>query len=140
MCGDKSTFNRRPVPQIASLSYPSPTSRAHSKEHVRTAERSTTATAESAEDGTAAEADVFGVGRQAIKDLVDRDVTLVEERVAACEMQFKMSIPPCVAYRAQFQVRVHSHGRPGASLSSASSTARGIASAVWSSRMVCSPP
>ncbi|CAK0748564.1 hypothetical protein CVIRNUC_001842 [Coccomyxa viridis] len=88
-------------------------SRAHSKEHVRTAEKSTTAIAESAKDGTAAEADAFGVGRQAMKDLVDRDVTLVEERVAACEMQFKMSIPPCVAYRAQFQVRAHSHGRPG---------------------------
>ena len=61
------TFNRKPIPQIASLSYPSTQGRAHSKEHVQTAEKSTTATAESAEDGSAAEADVFGVGRQAIK-------------------------------------------------------------------------
>ena len=81
---------------------------------------------------------MFGVGRQAIKELVERDVTLVEERVAACKMQFRMSIPPYVAYRAQF--RAHSHGRLGASLSSASNPARGIASAVWPSHMVRSPP
>ena len=137
---EKHTFNRKPIPQIASLSYPSPQGRAHSKEHVQTAEKSTLATAESAKDGTAAEANVFGVGRQAIKELVDRDVTLVEERMAACETQFKMSIPPYVACRAQF--RAHLHGRLGASQlsSSASSPARGTASAVWPSRIVRSPP
>ena len=135
---EKHTFNRKPIPQIASLSYPSTQGRAHSNEHVQTAENSAIATAESAEDGSAAEADVSGVGRQAIKELLDRDVTLVEEPVAACETQFKMSIPPYVAHRAQFQA--HSHGRQGASLSSASSMARGPASAVWPSRMACSPP
>ena len=36
----KCTFNRKPLPQVASLSYPSPQGRAHSKEHFQTAERS----------------------------------------------------------------------------------------------------
>ena len=135
---EKHIFNRKVIPQIASLSYPSSTGSDHSKMDVQTAEERTDTTAECAEDGTAAEADGFGVGRQTIKELVDRDVTLVEERVAACEMQFKMSIPPYVAHRAQF--RAHSHGRLGASLSSASSPARGTASAVWPSCMVRSAP
>ena len=32
---EKRTFNRKPIPQIASLSYPSPTGRAHSKKDVQ---------------------------------------------------------------------------------------------------------
>ena len=60
--------------------------------------------------------------------------------MAACEAQFKMSIPPYVAHWAQFQVQAHSHGRLGASHGSANSMAKGPASAVWPSRMVRSPP
>ena len=133
-----STFNRKAVPQIACLSRPVQTGRARSKKQVRTAEGSMIETHERAEDGTAAKTRVSGVGKQAIKELVDRDVALVERRVAACERQLKMSIPPNhAARRALSQTRMK--GRPPACLSTASRIARSAASAVWGLRLVRLP-
>ena len=125
-----STFNRKTVPQIASLSRPAHTGRARSNKHVKTAKGSMIEAHERAEDGTAAETRAPGVGKQAIKELVDRDVALVERRVAACEAQLKMCIPPTHdAPRALTQPRTQ--GRQRASLSTASRMARSAASALW---------
>ena len=135
----RSTFNRKPVPQIASLSRLVSTGRVRSKKRVETADGSLSVADESAEDGTAAETRASGVGKQAIKELVDRDVTLVESRVAACETQFKMAVPvTCSAPRDPPQTHMQGRlqGRPQASLSMTNSMAKSAASAVWGSQLV----
>ena len=135
----QSTFNARAVPQIADLSNPMSSSKADSKKHVKTAKRSVIATNESAEDGSAAETRASGAGKQAIRELVDRDVPLVERRITACKIQLKMSIPlTCDAPDALSQTRMQ--GKPQASVSTASSMARGAASAVQGSHLVRSLP
>ena len=135
----QSTFNARAVPQIADMSSPMSSSRAGSKRHVKTAERSIYATDESAKDGFAAETRASGTGKQVIRELVDRDVPLVERRVAACKIQLKMSIPLTYdAPDALSQTRMQ--GRPQASVRIASSMARSIASAVQGSHPVRSLP
>ncbi len=129
------TFNSRDVPQIDDLSPPAPTSRARTKKRTGTAEGSLSAASESADDGTAAEMRMSGVGKQAIKKLVDRDVALVETRLAACEMQFKMAVHViCSAPRNPPQTPTQ--GRPQASLSTTSSMSKSAASAVLMSRLV----
>ena len=135
----QSTFNARDVPQIADLSSPLRSSIAGRKKHVKTAERSMIATDESAEDGTAAETRASGAGKQAIMELVDRDVPLVERRVTACKTQLKISIPvTSAAPEALSQTRMQ--GRPQASVSAASSMARSAAFAVLGSHQVrCLP-
>ena len=133
------TYNTRDVPQIAGLSPPVPTGRARSKERVETAEGSLSAADESAEDSTAAETRAVGPSKQAIKQLVDRDVALVERRLAACETQFKMAVPvTCCAAPDPPQTPVQ--GGPQASLSTASSMAKRAASAVPGPRPVRFPP
>ena len=132
---EQSTLNRRPVPQIASLSRAVHTSKESSRKHVKTAGESTDAPGGSAEDGTAAEAQRYAAMKQAIKQLVDRDVALVERHVAACETQFKIAIPqPHYARCAPPQA--HMSSRPQASLSTASSMAGGAVSAVQGPRLV----
>ena len=133
------TFNSRDVPQIAGLSPPAPASRARSMKHVETAKGSLSAADESAEDGIAAETRVTGPGKQAIKELVDRDVALVERRLAACETQFKLAVPvTCGAAPDKPQNPVQ--GGSQASLSTASSMAKSAASAVRRPRPVRFPP
>ena len=132
---EQGTFNRRPIPQIGSLSQAVHTSKESSRKHVETAGERTDAPGESAEDGTAAEAQMFAAMKQAIKQLVERDVTLVERRVAACETQFEIAIPqPHYARCAPPQT--HMPSRPQASLSTASSMAGGAVSAVRGPRLV----
>ncbi len=129
------TYNNRDVPQIAGLSPPVPTRRARSNERVETAEGSLSAADESAEDGTAGETRATGLGKQAIKELVDKDVALVERRLAACETQFKMAVPvTCCAAPDPPQTPVQ--GGPRASLSTASSMAKSTACAVLGPRPV----
>ena len=125
-------FKRKPVPQT-SLSQL--TDRACSKEQVKTAEGTLSTSDESSEDDTAAERRAPRVSQHAIKELVDKDVALVERRVAACEIQFKMGIPlPRDVPRALSQT--DTQGGPQASLSTASSMARSAASAVRGPRPV----
>ena len=133
-----STFNRKAVPQIARLSRSVHTGKARGKKGVKPAAGSIIATRERAEDETAAKTCASGVGKQAIKELVDRDAALVERRVAACERQLKMSIPPThAAPRALSQTCIK--GRPQASLSTASRIDRSAAPAVWGLRLVRLP-
>ncbi|CAK0747369.1 hypothetical protein CVIRNUC_001760 [Coccomyxa viridis] len=74
-----------------------------------------------------------GLGKQAIKELVDKDVALVERRLAACETQFKMAVPvTCCAAPDPPQTPVQ--GGPRASLSTASSMAKSTACAVLGPR------
>lgn len=128
-------FNRKPVPHPDGLSRSVPTDRACSKEQVKTAEATLSASDESSEDDTAAETRAPRLSQHAIKELVDKDVALVVRRVAACEIQFKMGIPlPRDVPRALSQT--DTQGGPQASLSTASSMARSAASAVRGPRPV----
>ena len=120
------TFNARDVPQIADLSSPKSSSRAGSKRPVETDKVSMPVTGESEQEGIAAESRVPRVGK-AIMQLVDRDVALVERRVAACKKQYKIAIPL-------------TRNPPQASLSIASSLSKRTASTAWGSCPVCSPP
>ena len=122
----KDTFNARDVPQIADLSSLKSSSRAGSKRPVETDKVSMPVTGESEQEGIAAESRVPRVGK-AIMQLVDRDVALVERRVAACKKQYKIAIPL-------------TRKPPQASLSIASSLARSTASTAWGLCPVCSPP
>ena len=122
------TFNARDVPQIADLSSPMSSSTAGSKRRVKTAKASRSVADESEEEGIAAiEPRISRVGKEAIMRLVDRDVTLVERRVAACERQYKIAIPL-------------TRDAPQASLGIASSLARSTASAAWGFCLVGLPP
>ncbi|CAK0787309.1 hypothetical protein CVIRNUC_010527 [Coccomyxa viridis] len=78
---------------------------------------------DSAEDGTAAETRATGLGKQAIKELVDVDVALVERRLAACATQLRMAVPvTCSA--APNPPQTPGQGGAQASLSTASSMAK----------------
>ena len=120
------TFNARDVPRIADLSSPTGSSRAGSKRRVETDKVSMPVTGESEQRGIAAARRVSRVN-EAIRELVGRDVALVERRVAACKKQYKIAIPL-------------TRRPPQASLSIASSLARSTASAAWGSCPVCAPP
>ena len=121
------TFNARDVPEIADLSSPMSSRGAGSKRIVKTVKASMPVTDESAKEYTAAEPRSSRVSKEAIMQLVDRDVALVERRVAACKRQYKIAIPL-------------TRDAPQASLSIASSLARSSASAPWGSCLVRSPP
>ncbi|CAK0731510.1 hypothetical protein CVIRNUC_000004 [Coccomyxa viridis] len=114
------TFNARDVPEIADLSSPMSSRGAGSKRIVKTVKASMPVTDESAKEYTAAEPRSSRVSKEAIMQLVDRDVALVERRVAACKRQYKIAIPL-------------TRDAPQASLSIASSLARSSASAPWGS-------
>ena len=132
---EQGTFNRKPIPQIASLSQPVHTGKESSRKHVETAEGALIAGGKSAEKDNAAKADVFGVSKQAIKQLVDRDVTLVERRVATCETQFKVSVP--VTRDAPHTVpQPRMQDRPRATLRAASSMVRSAATTLRGSCLV----
>ena len=120
------TFNARDIPQIADLSIPKSSNKAGSKRSVGTDKVSMPATDESGEEGIADEPRVSRVIR-AIMQLVDRDVALVERRVAACKTQYKIAIPL-------------TRKPPQASLSIASSLARSTASTAWGLCPVRLPP
>ena len=87
---------------------------------------------DSAEDGTAAETRATGLGKQAIKELVDVDVALVERRLAACATQLRMA-GPVTCSAAPNPPQTPGQGGAQASLSTASSMAK---SAVPGPRLV----
>ena len=132
---EQSTFNRKPIPQIASLSQPVHIDKAHIRKHVNTAAGSLIAGYEGVEKRTAAEAQMYAASKQAIEQLMDRDVALVGRRVAACKTQFKVSIP--VTRDAPHTVpQPRMQDRPQATLKAASSMVGSAASAVQGSRLV----
>ena len=96
-------------------------------------------TDESAEEGIVAEQRVSRVSREAIMQLVDRDVTLVERRVASCKRQYKIAIP-LTRDAPQAQSHTGWQGRPQVSCGTARSLARSTASAVWGFCLVRLPP
>ena len=92
-------------------------------------------TAESAEQGTAAKQRRSDVNIEAIKELVDINITLVEKRIVACETQYKIAIP-LPYYPPQAKPQNGSQAGQQASLSTISSMARSAASAARGFRLV----
>ena len=132
---EQSTFNRRPIPQIASLSQPVHTDKTNIKKHVSTAAGSLIAGYESVQKRTAAEAQMYAAMKQAIKQLVNRDVALVERRMAACKTQFKVSVP--VTRDAPHTVpQPCMQDRPQATLKAASSMVRSAALTIRGGHLV----
>lgn len=124
-------FTAKAVPQIADLSRPAMSGTAGREKRLESAEASILATAENAEQGTAAKQRRSDVNIEAIKDLVDKNITLVEKRIVACETQYKIAIP-LPDYSPQ----------PGlqAPLNTTSNMARSAAGAARVFRLVRSPP
>ena len=129
-------FNAKAVPQIADLSRPAVSGTAGHEMRFKSAEASMSATAESAEQGTAAEQHRSDMNIEAIKELVDKNITLVEKCIVACETQYKIAVP-LPDYSAQAEPQTSSQPGPQASLSTTGSMAR---SAAWGFRRVRSPP
>ena len=123
----KDTFNARDVPQIADLSSLKELKLELAARGLSRQTRSACLSqARANRKALQAESRVPRVGK-AIMQLVDRDVALVERRVAACKKQYKIAIPL-------------TRKPPQASLSIASSLARSTASTAWGLCPVCSPP